>query len=418
MKIELICLGTELLVDKINTNIKLIGEKLANIGLILTRAITVGDEIKEIIQSFTYAISRSDIVIATGGLGPTFDDLTREAVAQVSNRKLIFNRDAMQSIAAHFVKRNREMPKENERQAYILDGAKVIINKVGTAPGQILEFKQSGFDKTVILLPGPPNELSPMLNDQIIPYFRTKYKHAFRKTTVLHIYGKPESLVDEKIQPVVEMERKIESQMLSFAILAHRGIIDVKFTVTGSNEILVDELVKNVKNEMYEILGDDVYGENEQTLESVVGGLLMKKKKTISVAESCTGGLLSNKITNIPGSSLYYKGSIISYDNEIKTKLLNVDFGTIKTNGAVSKETVLEMARGVQEKFGTNCAISISGITGPGGGSTQKPVGTVCIGMIVDDKEYVDELKFMGMRLDLKERFSNEALELLRRRLK
>ncbi|MFA5858017.1 MAG: competence/damage-inducible protein A [Elusimicrobiota bacterium] len=417
MRIELICVGSELLVEKVNTDARLIGEKLHTIGLALSRVSTVGDDMDEMVSVLTDAITRSDLVILTGGLGPTFDDFTREAVAKVLNRKLIFNREAMQMIAALFAKRNREMPKINERQAYVIDGGTVLINPAGTAPGQAVEFKSQGKVKAVILLPGPPTELNSMLNTSAGVYLKDKYRHGTRKTVVFHIFGEAESVIDEMIRPVVDMERKFESEMLTFGILAHRGIIDVKYTVAGDNELMVDNLVNKVRKELLGVIGGMVYGEDGQTLESVTANLLLKHKKTVAVAESCTAGMIASKLTSVAGSSIYFKGGIIAYDNSVKTGLLGVTDDALNTHGAVSEEVALQMARGVKQKIGTTCAVATTGIAGPGGGTKEKPVGLVYIGMVIDDKEYVDKFQFFGVRNDLRERFAMAALNLLRQRL-
>lgn len=418
MHLELICIGTELLLDKNNTNVIHVGEKLAAIGLRINRQITVGDDEKELESVFKDSLTRSDVVIATGGLGPTFDDFTREVISKAINRKLVFNRQIMSSIAAHFVQRNIEMPQDNERQANVIDGAEIIPNKTGTAPGQIIEIKPAtGNLKTIILLPGPPSEMNPMMEHKVVPYLREKFERGISKTMVLHTFGHPESEINQRIKPLIEMERKLEGGDVVFAILAHRSIIDVKFTVSGEDEMIVDEILRNLRAEFYEILGNDIYGENQQTLESVVGELLMKKKITLAVAESCSGGLFANRVTNVPGSSFYFKHGEVVYSNDCKINLLGVKKETLEQYGAVSSETVSEMMRGVKRLAGTDCAVALTGIAGPGGGSPEKPVGMVYIGIVIRDQETVFERRFSGTRIELKEKFVNSGLDLLRRRL-
>lgn len=435
MKIEIISIGSELLFDKVNTNINLIAEKLATIGLSVNRQITVGDNPEEIKQVFTESLERAEIIISTGGLGPTFDDSTRGAVARLLKKKLIFNREVLASIVRHFAERNLEMPKENEKQAYILEGAEVILNKIGTAPGQIIECdivtqqhgniarkvksqpvtKPPRHHVTVILLPGPPREMLLMLEEKVIPYLKEKYETGLTRSVTLHICGFSESEIDEKIRPVLEQEKKTEG--LKFALLAHPGTVDLKITLSGGDQLLIEQILKKTKNEIHEILGENIYGENGQTLEKIIAELLLKKKKTLAIAESCTGGLLGHRITNVPGSSLYFKQGVVVYSNESKMQFLGVKSETIEKYGAVSSETVLEMARGIKNIAQSNCAIAISGIAGPTGGTKEKPVGLVYIAVIIDTQEIVKEYHFLGSRLEIKEKAVTSALDLFRRHL-
>ncbi len=434
MKIELVSIGSELLADKVNTNINLLAEKLASIGLSVARQITVGDNPEEIKEVFIESLQRAEIIISTGGLGPTFDDYTREVVAKVLKKKIIFNREVMSAIAHHFLQRNTEMPKENEKQAYIIETAEVIPNKIGTAPGMIIEQrvkskeqrvkspllkraegKRALSSRLIILLPGPPREMLPMLEEKVIPYLKQRYETGITKSAVLHICGLPESEVDEKILSILEQEKRTEG--LKFSLLAHPGTVDLKITLSGRDQLLLEQVLKKIKNEIYEILGENIYGEDGQTLESVIGQLLLKKKKTLAVAESCTGGLLGHRITNVPGSSLYFKQGVVAYSNQSKIKLLGVKSETIEKYGAVSQETVLEMAQGIKNSAETQCAIAISGIAGPSGGTKEKPVGLVYIAVIIDDKEMVKEYHFLGSRLEIKEKSVTTALDFLHRKL-
>lgn len=413
MRTELICVGTELLSGKLNTNVGYIGEKLNSLGILLDCTTTVPDETGTMEQVFREVFSRSDITIITGGLGPTFDDLTRDIAAKALDKKLILDREILQNIAQHFVKRGVEMPKENEKQAYIIEGAKAIPNALGTAPGQIIELKDNNKISAIFLLPGPPKEMIPMLDKAVIPYLKGKFEHVIMRSKVLHIYGLSESKADELIQPVLETERMMEKGRISFTILAHRQIIDIKTTVSGFNEIIVDEALNTIRREFYQILGDHIYGEDNQTLESVLSELLAKKRKTLAVAESCTGGLLSNRITNISGVSIYFKMGVVVYSNDSKINLLKVSADTIREYGAVSKETAMEMARGIKKVSGSDYGLSITGIAGPGGGTAEKPVGLVYFGLASDKGEFTEEKKFNGTRAEIKEFSANYALHLL-----
>lgn len=431
MRIELICIGTELLEDRLNTNVVYIGEKLKSIGLNLARQITVADDKKEIEEVLRQAISRSDMVITTGGLGPTFDDLTRETVAKVLKKKLVFKREVMEAIAMWFAVRDLKMPKDNERQAYIIKGARVIPNKVGTAPGMIIELggkrKALGGEQTrltphssrltVISLPGPPRELRPMMEEVVLPYLKEKYEQRIAKSCVLHICGLTESEVAEKIKPIIESEREMIGGEVKFAILAHFSVIDLKIEVRGSNELLINETLLAIQREFYDCLGERIYGKDEQTLEGVVGQLLGSKRKTLGVAESCTGGLVGHKITNIAGSSIYFKGSIVAYSNQAKIKILGVAEKVLSKYGAVSNQVALQMAVGARRITRADFGLATTGIAGPGGATKTKPVGLVYIALTSDKGNVSREFKFTGTRLEIKEKVSSTALDLLRKYL-
>jgi nicotinamide-nucleotide amidase len=419
MKTELICVGTELLTGKINTNISYLGEKLNIIGLNLDCAVTVSDVPADMEQVFNEVFGRSDIIIITGGLGPTFDDLTRDITAKVLNKKLVINHDLLQQIVKRFTDRGIDMPKINERQAYLVENALPMKNVNGTAPGQLIETKFNKSMKYIFLLPGPPNEMQAMFETSVLPYLKNKYENKIVKSKVLHIHGLSESSVDELIQPILETERNLEKEYVTFAILAHKGIIDVKTTVSGQNELLIDEMLHNIKKEFCDILKENIYGEDKQLLENVVGELLIKNKMTLSVAESCTGGLVSNRITNVSGSSVYFKGGIVSYSNETKVKVLGVEKATIDRYGAVSEQTAIQMARGVRELTDSQIGLSITGIAGPSGATEIKPVGLVYFGLVIGNNEFGTEKRFHSSwsRTDIKEFAGNYALDLIRRKL-
>jgi len=425
MRVELISVGTELLKGKINTDIAYLGEKLDSIGLTIERETTVCDDREKIESVLGEALDRSDIMITTGGLGPTFDDLTRDVMAKVLKKKLVFDSEVMHQIAAHFAMRDLEMPKENERQAYIIEGARVIPNKVGTAPGMILERRSKAGGKskvhkvTVIMLPGPPREMKPMVEEFVLPYLKEKYERKILKKCVLHICGLTESSAYEKIKEVVEIERRMEGGILRFSILAHLAVVDVEISGEGENGLLVDEMLHKARQEIYDCLGDYIYGQDEDSLESVVGGLLLRKRLTLAAAESCTGGLLGDRITDIPGSSIYFKEGIVAYSNEAKVRILGVREETLNEFGAVSRETALEMAKGVQGISGADIGLATTGIAGPTGGSPEKPVGLVYIALVWAGRgvEICNEFRFSGQRREIKETAVASALDILRRAL-
>jgi len=427
MKVEMVSFGTELLKGKINTDIAYLGEKLNSIGLAIDRETTVGDNQEKIESVLQEALNRSDIIITTGGLGPTFDDLTRNAMAKVLKKKLVFDREVMHQIAAHFAKRDLEMPKDNEKQAYIIEGAKVIPNKVGTAPGMVVERKTKAGSKSkvqkasiIIMLPGPPREMRPMVEEVVLPYLKERYERKILKKCILHICGLTESAVYEKIKEVVEIERRMEGGILRFSILAHLTRIDVEISGEGENELLVDEMLHKARQEIYDCLGECIYGKDEDTLESVVGRLLLSKRLTLAVAESCTGGLIGDRITDVAGSSVYFKEGVVAYSNEAKVRVLGVKEETLNEFGAVSRETALEMARGVQRISGANVGLATTGIAGPTGGTAKKPVGLVYITLVWPEMgvELCREFRFSGQRREIKESTVANALDILRKALK
>jgi len=253
-----------------------------------------------------------------------------------------------------------------------------------------------------------------MFESFVLPLLKDKYSTIISKSKTLHVFGFGESKVNEIINPVIETERKLESGSVSFTILAHLNGISIKTTITGEDELIIDELLHSIKAEFYKLLGNSIYGEDSQTLESVVGGLLIRHKKTLSLAESCTGGLLANKITNIPGSSLFFQGGIVSYSNHSKIEILKVNPGTIEKHGAVSEETALEMANGANKLTGSDFAAALSGIAGPSGGTPEKPVGTVSFAVTGLKKPKTETMHFSGTRVEIKERSANHLLNMLR----
>ena len=421
MKTELICIGTELLTGKLNTSSSFIGDRLSSLGLDLSFITTVGDSPAEMEEAFEKALKRSQAIIVTGGLGPTFDDITRETASKVLGKKLVVDESILEALKDFFKKRKVEMPKTNERQAYILEGAKPLLNKNGTAPGQMVEMpvsekgKKDGL-KVLFLLPGPPREMQPMFEESVFSYLK-KYELKIKRVLTLHICGLTESAVDEKIRSIVEGERELEKETVSFSILAHQSIVDLKVSVTGQNEMLVDEILHNLRKEFFDVLGDNIFGTDRESLEGVCGKLLVERKKTLSVAESCTGGMISQRITSIPGSSIYFKEGVVTYSNEAKMKTLGVKDETLKAYGAVSENTALEMAIGIRKAAGTDYCLSVTGIAGPAGGTPDKPVGLVYICLCGPTIEKVYNYKLMGNRAEIRERATNTALDLLRRQL-
>ncbi len=418
MRTELICVGTELLTGKLNTNVSYIGERLGVLGFDLHVATAVGDDRTEMGLVFRQALERSDVIIVTGGLGPTFDDLTRDVLADTLGKPLILDQKALTDITNYFKSRNYPMPKHNERQAYLIEGAVLLPNGMGTAPGQRIDLEREGNHRTTIfLLPGPPREMQHLFEAAVFPYLE-RFRVRIKKSATIHICGVGESAVDEKIRPILEAERKLESDCVQFVILAHQSmIVDIRVSVWGEDEMLVDETLHNIRLELHDALGKSIYGEDKQTLEGAVGALLAHGRKTFAVAESCTGGLVSQKITSVAGSSVYFLQGVVSYSNDAKEKALGVSAVFLEKYGAVSEQVAREMAEGMRKLSGADYSVSLTGIAGPGGGTKEKPVGLVFIGVSGDRGTEVFDYKFGGTRSDIRERAANQALELLRRRL-
>jgi len=414
MQIEIISIGNELVQGTVNTDAAFIAEALYSIGLTVDRIVNVPDRPKQLENQLSESFKKNGIVITTGGLGPTFDDITRATVSKVLGRKLIFSRKIMESIVRHFVDRNVEMPKENECQAYLLDGARPIPNKIGTAPGILLEHSSK---LVVIMLPGPPHEMKPMFKNAVIPFLRERYEREFIKQSVIRTAGIPESTLAAKIDDIVRRRRPRGETEVDFSLLAHPGIVTVRAAVHSKNELLAEETLKRVRKELYDRLGRDIFGEGTCTLEEAAGSLLIQKKKTVSVAESCTGGMVANRLTNVPGSSLYFKHGVVAYSNDAKIKILGVNEASLKKFGAVSREVAREMAEGCKRIAAVDFALGITGIAGPGGSSPKKPVGLVYIAIAAPKETYVEEKHFIGQRLQIKEQTANCAIDMLRRSL-
>ncbi|MBI5555916.1 MAG: competence/damage-inducible protein A [Elusimicrobia bacterium] len=419
MQTEIISIGTELLLGKVNTNVSYLSEKITGLGLNLVYETTVGDNKAAMAETFRQVFKRSQVIFITGGLGPTFDDLTREVIAEVLAKKLIFSRQAMQAVAAFFARRSQEMPKKNEKQAYYIDGARLIPNEIGTAPGQIIELQKDQDFKaeTIILLPGPQFEIEPMMKKVVLPFLKDKYERGLTRLHTMHVTGMSESKVDEEIKDLVEVERKLEGGDLRFALVARPGVVDVVIIGAGKNEMLIDDFMAKAKSELKEKLGNNIFGENEESLPQVTGNLLGRKKMTVSLAESCTAGLLSKMITDVSGSSMYFKGGVVAYNNLVKKEVLGVSAESLEKQGAVSQQVALEMARGVKKLCRSNIGISITGIAGPGGGTPEKPVGLVYCALVADTGEQCNEQHFAGNRRGIREKAAIYTLDLLRRYL-
>lgn len=407
MVVELISVGTEILLGNIvNTNAAYLSEKCAAFGLSLYYQCSVGDNEERLTATLETALSRSDIVILSGGLGPTKDDLTKEVAAKVMNKTLILHEESKQSIEAYFAKRNVTPTDNNWKQAMIPEGAIVVPNDNGTAPGVIIE--ENG--KHVILLPGPPNELIPMFEKRIIPYL-SKLQSGIICSQIVKICEQGESRVETQIADLMDKQSNP-----TIAPYAKTGEVHLRVTAKAENEKEAKKLIKPMVKELKSRFGEDIYTTDENTtLEKAVVDLLLAKELTISTVESCTGGMLSARLTNVPGVSEVFKVGNITYSNKAKRKLVGVKKTTLDKYGAVSEQVAKEMAKGSANITKADVTVAITGIAGPDGGSEEKPVGLVYIACFVCGTTTVKRYQFSGNRTKVRESTVAAALTLMRR---
>lgn len=407
---EIISVGTEILLGHIiNTNASYLSRKLAEIGIDVYHQSAVGDNPDRLSEAIKNALARSDIVITSGGLGPTVDDITISTISQTISRPLVLNKSIAISIERYFKKRHIKMPSYVKTQAYVPKGALAIENPVGTAPGSIIDYE----DKTIVALPGPPRELMPIFENAVLPYIKKRYKtNAVIFTRSIRTVGVPESVINKKIKKFLIMKGA-----LTAGIYARPNEVDIKITAKAESRERAFLQIKAVEKKISGILGDCVYGFDEDTLEEVAGRKLIKRGMTLSVVESCTGGLISNRITNIPGSSKYFDRGIVTYSNESKIKELDVDKKLIEKYGAVSRPIAIAMAKGLLKRSGSDVALAVTGIAGPTGGTAKKPVGLVYIALVHMKKVRCIECHFVGSRIDIKNQTASAALDLLRKAL-
>lgn len=409
MTAEIICVGTELLLGNIvNTNAAFLSEKLAYLGINCYFQTVVGDNRDRLLSVVNTALSRADILIFSGGLGPTEDDLTKETVAEALGKKLIRDKRAEQEIADYFALRGRIPTDNNWKQADVIEGCEILYNKNGTAPGI---FVSEG-EKTVILLPGPPLELKSMFTDSVMPKLQQKCGQVFYSQTV-KIVGPGESSVETQILDMLDTQDNP-----TIAPYAKTGEVHLRVTARAKDEKEAREKTAPVVEELYRRFGNAVYTTDaDETLEMALTKLLMKKKYTMTTAESCTGGMIAARMVNAPGVSAVLKSGFITYANEAKEELLGVSHDTLEKFGAVSRETAEEMAEGAVKAAHTDAAVAVTGIAGPDGGTKEKPVGLVYIGVNVRGNVEVREYHFSGSRQKIRESVTAAALTFLREKL-
>lgn len=410
MKAEIISIGTEILLGQIlNTNQQYLSTQLAVLGIDVYYHSTVGDNPRRLREAIKNGMERSDIVITTGGLGPTVDDITLEAISSCLSKRTILNKDVLRQIESHFGRQCINMPKENVRQARIPEGAVILKNNVGTAPGFIIEEN----DKMLIALPGPPRELNSMFERDVTTFLKKKIKTRWViKTRTINITGLPESVVDTKIKDLLHNPPPVTA-----GIFAYPSLIEVKITAKAKSDRQAETLISKMDKKITSRLKEHIFGRDKETLESAVGNLLIRAGKTLSVAESCTGGLISHRITEVAGSSKYFKGGFVAYSNELKTSLFNVPPDLFKRRGAVGPNVAALMAKNVRELVATDYGIGVTGIAGPSGATKVKPVGLVYIALSQSAKVICQKFNFTGERSVIKFKASQAALDMLRMEL-
>jgi nicotinamide-nucleotide amidase len=409
MDAEIIAVGSEMLTpQRVDTNSLYLTGELNNLGVEVVTKCVIGDDRERLSEAVHRAISRSEIVILSGGLGPTEDDLTREAVAQAMDRKLEFHPEIADALEERFLRMKRKMAEVNKRQAFIIQGAAILPNDRGTAPGQWVE--ESG--GVVMLLPGPPHELKAMFEQQCLPRLtRIVPKQAIR-TLHMRVTGMSESDLDQTIAPVYT---KYTNPVTT--ILAANGDLQIHLRARCANVAEADALLAEVGGPIELLLADKIYSRNGDPLEVVVGDLLRKIRATVSVAESATGGLLGDRFTSVPGSSDYFVGGFITYTNEMKMELLGVPPEILKEFGAVSKETAEAMAVGARRRTGSTYALSITGVAGPASGGEKAPVGSMYVGIADAAGTHVAHRQYIGDRTRIRVFTCQMALDVLRRRM-
>lgn len=408
MNAELLSVGTELLLGEIvNTDAQFLGEELSSLGINVYYQTVVGDNKERLTNALKMALSRADIVITSGGLGPTPDDLTKEVIAECMGKKLVFDQSSYDSMAERFARVGRHMTENNKKQAMLPEGCIILQNHHGTAPGCIIEEHE----KVVVMLPGPPSELTKMYLESVKPYLRRKTDHILY-SRVYRMFGVGESAVAQKLAELMET-----SQNPTVAPYAKTGEVHLRVTAACKDEQEGERIVGQVDGVVRKEFDEYIYSTNGNSIAEESVRLLTENGCTVSAAESCTGGLFAKQITDIPGTSSVLGASFITYSNAAKTAVLEVSEQTLREHGAVSPETAREMAEGARKKSGADFGIGITGIAGPDGGSDEKPVGLVYVALADGQDIQVKELRLNGNRDAVRSVTCMHAFDLLRRKI-
>ncbi len=412
MNSKILTVGDEILIGQIvNTNAAFLGDVLFSIGIPVEKSVTIGDDETMLLNEFQDSIDNYDVTIITGGLGPTHDDITKPVLIKFFNDELILNDKVLKHVTEIFSTRGVPMPATNVGQAMVPAKSKIIWNANGTAPGIWMEKD----NKVFIALPGVPYEMKAMINDFVVPLLKEKFMknldYVLKQKTLLTT-GVGESVLNEMMGDVHSI---IKNDKLAF--LPSIEGVRLRINVKAESEEKAEERISEIENQIREKIGEHIFGIGEEILEEITGKMLSEKNLSISIAESCTGGLLSSRITDVSGSSSYFVGGVVAYSNEFKIKFLDVKEETLREFGAVSEETAKQMAEGVRKHFNTDIGISITGIAGPGGGTDKKPVGLVYIGYSDKNITFASKFLFGNFRERNKKRAAQMALEILRKTL-
>ena len=407
MQAEIIAVGSELLTpDRVDTNSLFLTQRLNHLGIAVARKTVVGDQHDHVRDAFRCALDRCDLVVSSGGLGPTLDDLTREAVAELLSRKLALNSSVLQNIEARFRRLGRTMPEVNKRQAMVPEGADLLENSRGTAPGLWLESA----GRIIVLLPGPPHELKAMFKEKVEPRLERLAGATRLFYREMRTAGLTESEVEQRTSPIYTQYADVQT-----TILTAPGEIQLHLRTWSSDhagaERMLDEMVERIRL----VLGENVFTSNGEKLEEIVARELALNQATVATAESCTGGLLAERLTRVPGSSSYFLGGVVCYSNDLKTAWTDVPAELIESKGAVSPEVAQALAEGIRRRIGATLGIGITGIAGPSGGSPEKPVGLVYIALADANGSRDRTLRFPGDRERIRWHASQAALDMLRR---
>ncbi len=387
MTANILSIGDELLIGQtLNTNANWMAKQLTDIGITVGHIITLSDEETDIVKTLDHSMGEADLILITGGLGPTNDDLTRDVLTKYFGAKLVWNEKIKEALEKIFVYRGRTMTDEVLDLARVPDNATIFYNKMGTAPGTL--FQKEG--STVVSMPGVPYEMKAMMENDVIPWVKENCELPVIVNEHILTAGKGESQLAQKI---AEVEKNLPADV-KLAYLPDIGKVKLRLTAKGGNETVLKKSIEEAKSKILKEIGHYVYGFNNDTLEGSIGATLNKLKLKLGTAESCTGGNIAKIITSVSGSSVYFNGSIVSYSNEAKMNLLGVSENTLEKHGAVSEETVQEMISGALKQLNVDVAIAVSGVAGPTGGSKEKPVGTVYVGVGSKDNQFVKRFQF------------------------
>jgi nicotinamide-nucleotide amidase len=406
---EIIAIGSELLApDRTDTNSLWLTEKLNSLGIEVKLKTIVGDDDARLEEAIRDAVRRSKVVITTGGLGPTEDDITRKITARALGRRLLLDETVLAEIRQRFENFGIAMPERNSRQAMVIEDAEILPNPNGTAPGMFIAHEGTA----IVLLPGPPREMKPMFENHAVPRLAGRVGSLRVVRRLLRVAGLGESAVDEKIAPIYTQYENPQT-----TILFNQSEIEIHLTARGRTEIEANTLLDRLSEQIEERLGNAVFSFAGEKMEEVVGLKLSVGGYTVSVAESCTGGLIAQRLTDVPGSSKYFIEGVVAYANDAKTRTLGVEPILLLEHGAVSAKVAEAMAEGIRKRAGTDFGLSVTGIAGPGGGTEEKPVGLVFIALSNEIKTEHRKIQLPGDRQLIRWRASQAALDLLRRRL-